>query len=322
MYGAFSLLVRLLVYSLLGVNLSLARPVEFVKALSSLPLYLGRWWNWVLAETEEEFAWKPFPSTYPDLNLTQAAYMDDLFLWEEKTRAGGSSLGTSPNGVFVPTSRNAHCIPLRSTWGKTTYRSPGPDYMRKSMGIQFKVGSNVAELLAPVWETAKRKFWALKHILCKNLPSGKDEGLCRGSLGGRHSGVWLHSARNPRPWKISTGSCISWSYICCESTENRVKNGSNIASGESDWPELLFSDTWGSAGAPSGYPGTGNIRGMWHAGWLMTVDRPALNSATIATCTGGERGKNDLKDSGTQIATSPNCTPWMRTLTTLLAGSG
>ena len=36
----------------------------------------------VLSERETEFGWQNYPSTYPDMHVTQAAYMDDLYLWE------------------------------------------------------------------------------------------------------------------------------------------------------------------------------------------------------------------------------------------------
>ena len=63
------------------------------------------------------------------------------------------------------------------------------------MAIQFKVGANMLELLAPIFEASRRKFWALKHILCARTPLAGRMKLCQSVVGG--AALWCVAAFNP-----------------------------------------------------------------------------------------------------------------------------
>ena len=52
------------------------------------------------------------------------------------------------------------------------------------MGVQFKVGSNVTEMLAVTWQKAKAKFWSMKHLLLSATPLGGRMKLFRSAVGG------------------------------------------------------------------------------------------------------------------------------------------
>ena len=128
--------------------------------------------EWVLTETAETHSLKESPSSYPDMDLTQAAYMDDVILWDGKTT----------KLQFKVEQLRGHLqqwgLPINSE-KCVLYVSPkheGPNFLKLQdfamkaepcitiKGMPFKVGSNAEELLTPVWERAKSKFWAMKHV--------------------------------------------------------------------------------------------------------------------------------------------------------------
>ena len=134
--------------------------------------------EWMLLEAAERYSWSPSVSTYEGLDLTQLAFMDDCLLWD----------GTS---VQVMTKLQQFQVIL-SEWGLevnlakcSLYVSPkhhGPDKITISgvtiaaqdtlsvMGVEFKVGHNVKDMLQGTWNKAKAKFWSLRHLLRAKTP--------------------------------------------------------------------------------------------------------------------------------------------------------
>ena len=63
------------------------------------------------------------------------------------------------------------------------------------MGVSFRVGANVSKILAPVWEGAKRKFWALKHLPCSQTPLSGRMMLFQSLVGG--AALWCVATFSP-----------------------------------------------------------------------------------------------------------------------------
>ena len=159
--------------------------------------------DWVLQEASDLHQWKKFPSTYPDLEVTQNAFMDDLLMWEGRSKDLQNKI--------------TQLEPCLSRWGLeinynkcSLYLSPkhdGPRVLRfrehtvpaspklEVMGVAFRVGANSTELLTPVWERAKKKFWSLKHLLCSAAPLAKRLKLMHKVVGG--SMLWCVAAFPP-----------------------------------------------------------------------------------------------------------------------------
>ena len=49
------------------------------------PMFFAALTEWIMEDTIEKHAWNQSVSTYPDLHITQAAYMDDVLIWDGTT---------------------------------------------------------------------------------------------------------------------------------------------------------------------------------------------------------------------------------------------
>ena len=159
--------------------------------------------EWILIEAEEIYQWPGFVSTYPDMLLTQAAFMDDLLLWdgtslEVQTRLCQLQNVCSKWGLGVNIEKCSlyvspkHKGPSSISIGGTTLTASSSVEV---MGVNFKVGANVQELLAPTWQRAKNKFWSIKHLLCAPTPLSKRMNILDRVVGG--SILWNVSSFAP-----------------------------------------------------------------------------------------------------------------------------
>ena len=183
------------------------------------PLLFAALTEWVIDETVEEFKWTASVSTYPDLELTQSAYMDDVILWEGTT-----------------TRLQQKVIQLQSKflqWGLklniakcVLYTSPKHVGPRKLvidgielasqdslnvMGVEFRVGAGVFELLQGTWQRAKQKFWSISHLLRANTPISGRLHLLNRVVGA--SALWNSAAFSPEQHALEAVNHLLYQFV-------------------------------------------------------------------------------------------------------------
>ena len=137
------------------------------------PFFFGILVEWVLEEVAVNYKWADGVNTYRDLLVSQAAYMDDILIWNGDSttlqerllhlQAGFREWGLSINV--------AKCSLYTSPKHKGPARIvvEGVELVAKDsinvMGIEFKVGANVRELMLPLWQKSKAKFFSIRHLL-------------------------------------------------------------------------------------------------------------------------------------------------------------
>ena len=79
------------------------------------------------------------------------------------------------------------------------------------MGVSFKVGASVTELLTPIWEKGKRKFWALKRFLCSDAPLKSTLSLFHKVIGGAM--LWCVAVFSPEARALETLNRIMFQLV-------------------------------------------------------------------------------------------------------------
>ena len=169
------------------------------------PLMFAAILEWVLDDASNRYRWNSCTSTYPDLPLTQTAYMDDVMIWDGHTQElqlrveqlgkelalWGLSINLKKCSLYTsPQHRGPNYIEVG---GKKLYAQPSINVM----GVEFHIGASTHELLQATWQRAKGKFWANKHLLCASTPlSGRLQLLDR-VIGG--AALWNIAAFFPDP---------------------------------------------------------------------------------------------------------------------------
>ena len=145
------------------------------------PYLFGLLVEWVIEDVSGKAEWVGHISSYTDLALTQAAFMDDILIWDgdcvglerryKLLRDGFAAWGLriNPEKCSLYTSPKHKERPQINLDGVCLQSQPHMPVM----GIPFRVGAGSVELLQPVWQRAKEKFWGIKHILCAKTPIGK-----------------------------------------------------------------------------------------------------------------------------------------------------
>ena len=169
------------------------------------PLMFAAIIEWVLQDASNRYQWNTCTSTYPDLPLTQTAYMDDIILWDGNTRElqlRVAQLGNEFAQWGLSINLKKCCL----------YVSPlhqGPNYIEVNgsklcaqpsiniMGVPFSVGASTHELLQATWQRAKGKFWANQHLLCAKNPLAGRLRLMDRVIGG--AALWNIAAFFPDP---------------------------------------------------------------------------------------------------------------------------
>ena len=142
------------------------------------PLFFGVLVEWIIEETAVKNQWEPGVSTFPDLQVLQAAYMDDLLIWDGTTdrvqqrlrdlQHGFAEWGLSINiakcSLYVSPKHKGPCS--INIDGVMIQAKPSINVM----GLEVCVESNVRELLQPVFQGAKAKFWCIRHLLKTRAP--------------------------------------------------------------------------------------------------------------------------------------------------------
>ena len=142
------------------------------------PAMFGCLVEWVLEDIENAKL-SPSPvSTYNDLGLTQAAFMDDLLIWDgtmaqvkmrfldlkQAFHAWGLDINVEKCSIYVSPKHKGNAV--LNVEGVTLEAQP----VVEVMGIPFKVGANAQELLQGTWQRGRDKFWALKHLFLSDTP--------------------------------------------------------------------------------------------------------------------------------------------------------
>ena len=111
--------------------------------------------EWVLEDVILTFGWQRAVTTYTDLELTQAAFMDDLILWDgtskeievklEQLRSGFAEWGlhVHPEKCSLYVSPRRRGPPEIQAGGLTLHAGP----IVEVMNVPFRVGANTQELL-------------------------------------------------------------------------------------------------------------------------------------------------------------------------------
>ena len=211
------------------------------------PLIFAALTEWVLEETSVEYNWKPGIATYPDMELTQSAYMDDVLLWEgttallqvkiqqlqQKFLLWGLRINFSKCSLYVsPKHRGANSITLDGI------RLCSQESINV-MGVEFRVGAGVLELMQPVWQRAKSKFWSLEHLFRAKTPiAGRMRLMDRVVGASALYGVLQPLHRRRTRWNPLTTSYTSLSCGCCNRASVNRRTGQPTNSAQSDKREL------------------------------------------------------------------------------------
>ena len=185
------------------------------------PYFFGLLVEWIIDDVSQQNGWVGHVTSYPDLPLTQTAYMDDVLVWDgdcqgverrySLLREGFSAWGLqiNPNKCSLYVSPK-HQGPARVKLDGITLEAQPHIQV---MGIPFRVGAGSGELLQPVWQRAKLKFWSIKHVLCASTPIGKRLKVLDRVVGG--AAMWCISPFPPernamQALNLLLFQCILW----------------------------------------------------------------------------------------------------------------
>ena len=144
------------------------------------PAFFGVLMEWVLEDIIQANGWKNSVTTYQDLELTQAAFMDDLILWDgtskeielkmEQLRSGFAEWGlhVHPAKCSLYVSPKHRGAPTIKAGDMILHASDSIEVMN----VPFRVGANTQELLQRTWQRARDKFWSIRHLLMSSTPIG------------------------------------------------------------------------------------------------------------------------------------------------------
>ena len=175
--------------------------------------------QWVFESVMSAHSWRLFPSSYPDMQTSQSAYMDDIYLWDGSSSSlqlkleqlqpalleWGLRLNIDKCALYLSPK---HCGPNGIVLEGKKLSAQSHMHI---MGIAFKVGANVTELLSPIWEKGKRKFWSLKHLLCSSAPLKDRLRLFQKVVGGAM--LWCVCAFSPESQALETLNRIMYQLV-------------------------------------------------------------------------------------------------------------
>ncbi|CAE7400795.1 unnamed protein product, partial [Symbiodinium microadriaticum] len=132
----------------------------------------------ILEETKAEFSWADRPRAFEGLGLEEVLFMDDGCVWAPSAAALGrkleewsqvllrAGLSLNPSKCKIYFSPHADRTKDVQVFGRVI---PALSHFTIT-GVPFRVGACASELLAPFFQRAKDKFWALKHLLRARTP--------------------------------------------------------------------------------------------------------------------------------------------------------
>ena len=183
------------------------------------PLFFACIMEWALAETVQRYSWKSNMSGYPDLHLTQLAFMDDCLLWDSNTsllevklrqfrnvlKEWGLSINLQKCGLYVS--------PKHTGLPHLTIDNQRLEAKQTLvvMGVNFKVGANSKDLLQGTWQRAKSKFWSIKHLLLSPAPIAGRLRLLHRVVGA--AALWNVCAFPPEPNGLEALNQLLYQFV-------------------------------------------------------------------------------------------------------------
>ena len=185
------------------------------------PLFFGVLVEWILDDTARRFAWKPGVCSYQDLHVLQVAYMDDLLIWDGNThqvqkRLRELQIVFAEWGLTINLSKCSLYVSASQT-GPTYIQIDGVTLKAQPtinvMGVNFRVGATVRELMEPVLQRAKAKFWSIRHLLKAKTPLGNRMRILDRIVGG--AAMWCVAAFSPENTALQALNqvlfqCVTW----------------------------------------------------------------------------------------------------------------
>ena len=156
-----------------------------------------------LEETRVLNGWSDLPRLFEGMREEECVYMDDGCLWsnglkvmQKKIEAYAQHLKTYGLSINLEKCQ-LYCAPRCQ--GAAILRLQGSELAASPhlevMGVQFKVGGTVMEMIAPLATRARNRFWEIRHILCsKGQLSKRIKTMQRTAA---QAGLWCLSAIPP-----------------------------------------------------------------------------------------------------------------------------
>ena len=183
------------------------------------PFLFGLIVEWVVSSVISRFKWSNRVSTYPDFSTTQAAFMDDVYLWDGhskqlETRANQLREEFEQWGLSINAEKSAFYVSPKHS-GKPTLKigttTLTPQPWVEVMGLPMRVGAGSGELLQSVWQKAKNHFWSLRALLLSDTPIGERLKLMNKLVGA--SALWCCSALHPETSALISINRLLYQFV-------------------------------------------------------------------------------------------------------------
>ena len=183
------------------------------------PYFFGLLVEWIISAVASRYSWPSTACTYHDLHLSQVAFMDDVYLWEGRCellekRANQLRQEFLEWGLQVNAEKSALYLSPKHE-GKAELKLGSvilrPQVHLPVMGLPLRVGANAGELLQPVWQQAKNRFWSLRHLLLSDAPLGDRLRLFNKVVGA--SALWCSSALHPETAALIQINAVMYQLI-------------------------------------------------------------------------------------------------------------
>ena len=183
----------------------LSMPAGIKQGAIESPSMFGFIAETALEETRVLHRWDEHAKLLEGLNEEECVYMDDGCFWSRgvklmQTKVEAYAKQLSKYGLSINLGKcQLYCAP----------RCPGGRSLRlddvvleasphlEVMGLQFKVGVTVMELITPLATKARDRFWEIKHVLCSKGELSKRIRTMQRTAA--QAGLWCLSALPPDP---------------------------------------------------------------------------------------------------------------------------
>ena len=251
-------------------------------------MFFGTLVEWILSDIIKAKKWKSSVSTYPDLMVTQAASMDDLLLWdgsnkEVQDRFNDFREGFAQWGLLVNVDKCSLYVSPKHK-GPNQIVVEGSVLQAKDtvqvMGVEFRVGANVQELLQPTLQRAKAKFWSISHLLKSHTPLAHRMHILR-------CGQLRRLCPKEVLSKLQMSYCFSALSGCWDFARVTMRPDWCFDSGVTGKQDRLWLTPSKSVGVQFGWRGFGATWGMWPGVCAYRTHRAHACSMPVATMNGG-----------------------------------
>ena len=188
--------------------------------------------DWVVADVKAKHGWNPRADVYNDLEFAESGFVDDCVLWDGdlanlSTRAGQLLDELALWGLRVnPEKCQLYVSPYVNRRVPVTVggRELKADDRLDVMGVPFKVGISPKDAMANVFQRAKSKFWAMKHLFLAKTPLAGRMQLMQRVLGG--TSLWCVGAFVPDRLKPTSSIVyVAFAVLAMPSSHIRERDG-------------------------------------------------------------------------------------------------